>query len=677
MPGFVRRYSYFPATSELTAIEGVVIVDLPSPGGYTGADRNAAAVVGEYADMSYACTVNTSGAVVVNNRAVEIFSGGDLLDKMGGFDSTLGKTGTEQGNGFIELRNKRFKRLVCCPIDLVTQGSGTQYALRCWRDLPTNTSATSVVPIVPVQGTIVPAGTEFRTGTDRVRLAQKVQFTAKSVLSSGVDGTTTVAGLPAATVTITRATGSFVTDGVAEGDVVVAGSLAAAAASQNLVCAGGGLLRIVSVNSNGLEITVQRMDGGNFTAGTHWAAGSALAFRVHDASDADSGGEHQLSEAAGYTVLCRPLDATVAAATTLSPTTTPLSATATQWDVLSGLTLKGHPSGALTYDANVHAPNAALNSTIRARYVSAIGCLLNDAYPTNVIGVVTCCRKDATIQAALRAHVLSASAVGLTRVCCVSPPLSVQTMSAVLATAAPGVGGTSGAVRNERVVYDWPGAQTYIPECVNTSITGADGLTYTDGMIDTTFDTWVASLFTQLQPELNPGQATDPVPQTFAYILGYARGTPVLNLSDYILLKQYGVCALRMDRTAGPIIQSGVTTSLTSGETNINRRRMADYVQDTLAERYLPYSKQLGSEAKKDALLSEAEAFCADLLSENNPQAQRIAAYSNDDRSANTQALAATGVHVIITKVQMLGTLDTIVAQTEIGPAVDTTVTVQ
>ena len=84
--------------------------------------------------------------------------------------------------------------------------------------------------------------------------------------------------------------------------------------------------------------------------------------------------------------------------------------------------------------------------------------------------------------------------------------------------------------------------------------------------------------------------------------------------------------------------------------------------------RYNQMAKMLGRQSIKDALLSESDAFLADLLSENNPDAQRIDSYLLDDKSGNTPALGAQGVWIIRHKVFMLQTLDVIVAQSEIGP---------
>lgn len=670
--GFIRRYGYFPGVEELTAIEGVVIVDQRSPGPIRGASYGVVAVVGEATDMRYCCTVNTSGVVQSKFQPQEVYGGSDLIDKIGPFDSKLGEWGDEMGNLFAELRNKAFSRLVVCPVDLVRPASTDQYAIRIWRQLPTNRSATDTLPIVPVIAARVSAGTLFVDGSaNKVYLAQPVDFTGKAPMSSGVDGTTVVSGLPAATTTIERAAGSWITDGAAEGDLIVPGSLAAAGGTQNGDCAVAGTLRIVSVDS-ATTITVERLDGTNFVSATNWRAGAALAWRLHHASDGDSAGaagtSHQLSEVGGYTVLARPGTATVAAATALTPSPAPTAPSSTYWDVFAGLVGVTHPSGALTYDANVHAANLAATSLLRARYQSAFDALLNDDYPTNIISFVVSARKDASIQAMMRAHCLTASSRGLTRDYCISPKLDTVAKATVLGSSAPGVGGTGGAVRSERGFYSWPGVRTFIPELVGTSVACPDGTTTDDGVIDVTTDTWLACLMSNLQPELNPGQAADPVPRILAPIMGYQRGCPSLDMSDYILFKQYGICAIRMDRVVGPVFQSGVTTSLTVGETNINRRRMADFVQDSLAARYNQMAKMLGRDSVKDALLAETDAFFADLLSENNPEAQRIASYTIDDRSGNSPSLNSQGVWVIRSVVKMLMTLDTIVAQVEVSP---------
>lgn len=671
--GFVRRFSYQPSQEELLAIEGAVIIDTPPPSSISGVGTGVVFVVGEAADCSYACYVDSSGVVQSALQPVEIISGVDLLDKIGGFDSSIGNFGDELGNLWCELRNKRFKRLVVCPVDIVRTTSGSQYAARFWRELPTNASATSAVPFTPVVGGAVAAGADFYNGATHLHIAQKIKFTASTPLCSGTDGTTVVAG-GGATTTIVSALVNFVSAGVAEGDIVVAGALSAGAASQNLLCAG--TFRVVSVSAGPNTLTIQRMNGtGTFTDGVDWQDGSALAFRVHPASDADTGGEHQASEAAGFNVLIRPLTATLAGPAALTPSVAAAAHTATVWEPLSGLTGYIRAGGDITYEAGIHDTDGAGDAKLNERYRLALEASLADEQPSNEINIVFAARKNTTIRAYLYQHGLTASANGFGRDICIAPELDTSSTTTVIGTANPGVGG-SGAQRHERVNYSWPGLLTTVPEAIGYSLPTSDTDVTDDGVLDTGADGWLAAVLSNLNPEENPGQSGEPVTSVMSYVKGYAYCTPKLKMADYILLKQYGVCAPRYDREAGFIFQSGVTTSLTNGEKDINRRRFADFVQDSLARAYNKLAKKLSTTNRLDALRTETEAFCAGLLAEDTPDLQRIKAFSIDDKGGNTKEREAKGIHVIITKIQMLPDLKAIVAQTEVSPDLTVDVTV-
>jgi hypothetical protein len=180
----------------------------------------------------------------------------------------------------------------------------------------------------------------------------------------------------------------------------------------------------------------------------------------------------------------------------------------------------------------------------------------------------------------------------------------------------------------------------------------------------------LASLLSNLPPENNPGQAAPPVPSVMSTVAGFQRGAPNLAMADYILLRQNGVVALRIDRVAGPIFQSGITTSLTSGQKNIARRRMADYIEDSMAQSLNPLSKLPLTNQLKDSITAEVDAFLDGLLSPNNPAAQRISGYNIDTKSGNTPALEAAGIWVIIAKVRTLASLDDIVLQVQAGEGV-------
>jgi hypothetical protein len=642
----------------ITQIEGVVVLDLPPPGVISGTPSGTVAMAGEFPDMSYAVAVDATGAVTTSPTPVEISSGQDLIDKVGGFDSTLGDFGDAGGNGFAELRNKSFSRLVLVPVNLASAGAG-----RCWRDLPTNTSATVATPVVPMAGGRVEAGRQFNSTTHRVMLGKRVNFTTLGHYKNGTDGAVTAAGSPGATQTFNSAGSNFLTayngGPVPKGAILVLGVLSGAGA----LGANAYTLRVTAQAASDTALVVEKMDGSNFD----WSSGTTLPFRIHPASDADTGSAtpSKLSDTSGYTLPCRPIDATVAAAATLAPNTLPTAGTASTWNPLSGLTLQSHVTNGFAYTAGVQAPNVT-GTGLDALYASALTALLQDAAPARDVNVVFSARTTAVVRAALKTNALGASA-SLGRMACVAPPLSVVTASAALASASPGVGATT----DERVIYDWPGAQTFVPEAAGLTIKTADGLNTTDGVLDTRGDGWMAAVLSNLAPERNPGQAGAPVDRVLSPILGIQRGVSTLSMGDYINMKAGGIAGLRIDRKVGPIFQSGITSSLTSGQKNIARRRMADFIEDSVAQALLPFTKQPLTEQLKDDEVMEIDTFLDTLLSPSNPPAQRIAGYVIDDKSGNTKATEALGIFVIIAKVRTLASQDEIVFQASIGEAVD------
>lgn len=663
MPGFIRRFGFFPGTEIITEIEGVVIVDLPPPGAVNGVGVGTVAVVGEFTDMSFGVDVNiATGVVTTKAQPVEIFSAQDLLNKIGGFDPTIGEFGKSGGNGFLTIRNKRYSRLVAVPVNLTNS-----QAVRMWRELATNTSATDPTPVAPIDTVTVPAGREFRSGSDRVRSAGPGPFTALGVYDQGVDGDVT-AGVPAVTQMFSSPAGGFLTakagGPVEEGDIVVLGVIGGAAA----LGANAFTYRVTADATVDTQLTVEKLDGASFD----WTTGTALPWRIHFATDADTGGNHELIDPAGYQVPARTLDATIAAATTLPPTLVPPALTATTADPLSGLNMQSDPSVGLTHVATVQAANAASSAELDALYDTAIDGLLGDELPAREVNILNVSRTSTTIRAKQKTHVLQSSSEGVGRISPMAPDLQTLTVAAVTGDADPGVG----ANRDERIIYDWPGAATSVPEAVGFALgTALAGVTTDDGVLDTPLSDWMASVLSILPPELNPGQAGPPGDSVMANILGFQRGTPKLSINEYKLFRRQGIAALRIDRIAGAIFQSGITSSLTSGQKNINRRRMADFIEDSLAQQYVQFSKKLLTDALKDSIVAETHAFLTDLLSPNNPPAQRIAGFIIDDVSGNTPESVAKGIFVVIAKVRTLATGDFIVLQAEVGENVNVTAT--
>lgn len=640
----------------------MVIVDLPPPGAISGVGVGTACILGEFSDMRFAVDVNPiTGAVTTKPQPVEIFSGQDLLDKVGGFDETIGKFGSDGGNGFVALRNKRYVRLVVVPINLASANGA-----RLFRDLPTNISATDPTSITPVAAATVVASREFKSGSSRVRLGTRHDFTATGAFAQGVDGDVTAIGA-AVTQTFTSAGSTFLTakDGspVQAGDLLVLGKLGEPAALGD----NAATYRVTANATLDTQLTVEKLDGASFD----WTTGAALPFRLHPASDGDSGGQVNLVGAAGYILPSRPLDATIAASASLAPTLVPPAATGTTTDPLSGLTMRTDPTNGLVFTAGVQAPNAANVAAIDALYDATADSLLTEDLPARDVNILFSARHSSTIRAKLKSHVLAASGQGVGRVTCVSPELDEQDVSTILGDADPGVG----SQRDERVFFTWPGARTFVPEAVGFQIEVADGTTTDDGILDTHFDAWLASNLSNLPPERNPGQAGSPVKEVFAPILGIQRGVTGLGINEYTQFRSQGIAALRIDRRVGPIIQSGITTSQVAGQKNINRRRMADFIQDSLANALLPFAKLPLTDSLKDSEVAEVNAFMIDLQSPNNPPAQRIVGFLIDDVSGNTPDLEAKGIFVIIVKVRTLATQDFITIQTEVGENVTVTAT--
>jgi hypothetical protein len=661
---YTRRYGYFPSDSELTAIEGVVIVDLPPPASIQGAGTGTVCLIGEFPDMTLATDVNaTTGAITRNYQPVEVYSAQDMIDKVGGWDDTLGHFGTTNGNGFAELAGLKFSRLVLIPIDLC---SG--FGCRVYRQLPPNAGDLDANPVVPLLGAVVNAGRQFVNGANGVNLAERVVFTDAAHKTLIIDAAINNAGAPAVLQAITRAAGSFITDGVVEGDAVQVSTGVNLAAGLD---SPGGTYRVVSVD-NALQITVERQDGLTFD----WVTNLVTSLRIHPGETADSGPLNQLSEAQGSQVRVRATGpALIAADTVCTPVVVPTAATATTWSSLSGLGMHSPPAQTIDYVAAAQAANAALDTLHVAEYQAALDALLSETSPARDVNTVWCARKSTNalpgIASSLRAHVIEASTRGIGRMAITSPEMGTNSDSVtkVIAAAWPGAADTT-ASRNQRVIYAWPGNRRSVAQASGTTILGSDGTNVTDGILDFTSDGLMASALSLLQPERNPGQGAAPMDLVMSSVVGFDRDAPTLDMNSYIALKAAGICGLKNDRSLGFLFQSGITTSLIAGEATIARRRMADFLEDSIAARLVNFSKLPLTTALMDQMTGEVEQFLSSLKSEDNPATQRIVDYSVSDKEGNTAARLALGIFIITIRVRTLASADAIVLQAEVGEGV-------
>lgn len=654
--GFTRRFSNFPPVSQITEIEGVVIVDQTAPGAINGVGSGVAALVGEFPDVTFAVSIDANGAVTTKPQPILIFSGQDFANKLGGLDETIGEFGVSGGNGWAELKNKAFSQLIVVPINIASS-----HGIRLWRKLPTNKSATNPAPVVPLVTGIVEAGREFKSGSNRVRTAQRVAFSETSDFTRGVDGAITNTGVPASHQPFASAGALFTSvirpdgsKGVLVGDLLVLGVIGGAGA----LGANADTYRVRTVTSD-TALDLEKLDGSNFD----WTTGVAQPWRVHTNDCADTGTTHAFAAEAGCRVPARPLDATIGTAVTMSPTLVPAALTADNADPLSGLQAHTDPTTGLVYVAAVQAPNAAAAAAIDALYVTAIDALLSDDEPASTVNIVWAARYSSVIDNKIVSHCLNQKANGIGRIGVVSPPVGTIDPTVAIGDGSPGVG----FARARECAYTWPGAQTFASEAVGKSIKGSDGLLHTDGILDTPGSGWLASAYSQLAPERNVGQGSDPIKTIMAPTLGLQRGVTGLDLNYYKIAKSRGIVSMRNDRALGRIFESDVTRSLLQGETIMRVRRFSFFIQDTLAAALAPLAKEPLSEDLKDHIITAHIDFFEQLLSKKNPAAQRILAYNLDPITGNTPELEEAGVYVVIHNVEMLATADDIVLQSAVG----------
>jgi hypothetical protein len=328
----------------------------------------------------------------------------------------------------------------------------------------------------------------------------------------------------------------------------------------------------------------------------------------------------------------------------------------------------GVDSGAWAVQNLLPLTAALTEAAIDAAYVAAIDSTLSVSGVTKEINVIVAARQSNAVRTRLRSNAISASGNGAYgRMAVVRPPLKSTRAVAKSTSAQPGVG----AYRHERVVYAFPGAAAFLPEVAARGLSGGEGFTY-DGVVDTGFDSWVASILSQLAPEENPGQETPFIGNIVAVERGNA-DVQSLTMEDYISFRASGIAALRID--GGDVcVQSGVTSVdplVTPNLRNIARRRMADFIQDTLALRLSGTSKRLATRLRKAQMLSEINAFMSQLLSADNPAAQRIDSYLIDGKSGNAKNQPP-NIFRIILKVRTLASLDAIVLDSTIGENVVT-----
>jgi len=732
---FIRRFLFDPGDDVLLEIESVNVLDLEPPASVSGTGTGHGHLVAEFEDGPF-------------ETPTEIFGSSDLLSTFGSlgveYQSVVGyypcavsrkadgaaKAEYWNGNGFVQLNGKKFRRLSLTRVDtsvgyveLTRLAAVTGKADFRWKLNPAevlslkldagafaSTTFNATAAIMTAVGGVFPStyaggetitfeyddGTQFTVtflaadqtnaqvvsrinlfagftiadlSGGQVRLTGRAKGTAAyvKVVSANAPSTLTKIGLPVAG-TIVNGTGNVAnitqvtlaeikslvetTHGAANVEVYT--DLTGKLVISNTATPGTGLLEVGPLTTaTGLGFTVGAI--GSAAAGVDGVIPAGTVVR-------DTGDTKRF-------VTMQSIDVTAAGAGPYQvkvrhalDDTTGTSATAG-----TIVTVEQALSVGAFGCVNPNLLTAALTEDqIDAQYATAIAKTLDPSSVCREVNVMWSARQSNAIRSSLKTNAQSASANGLYgRMVAVRPPLNTLKATAKSTAAAPGVGAT----RDQRVIYCYPQAQTYVPLIARRGTSGGVGFTAT-GLVDVGADGFMASVLSQLPPEENPGQETE---FTNA-ITNIESGANVqgFEMSDYTAFKKAGIAALRMDGGKA-VFQSGVTSvdpAVNGNLKNISRRRMADYVQDTLAKIAKPYGKKLMTLARRKALLGDIKVFLDSLLSTKAPAQQRIAGYTLSDKE-NTAAGLAKGLYRIVVKVKLLASFESIVIATTVGETVD------
>jgi hypothetical protein len=336
---------------------------------------------------------------------------------------------------------------------------------------------------------------------------------------------------------------------------------------------------------------------------------------------------------------------------------------------------------------NLLPTTAALSeSAIDAAYTTAILATLQSSNQVaQGINILWSARQSNSVRNQLLQNVNTVGSGGgagvVGRMACIRPPIGTLASQAESSTLQPGVG----AYTTERIIYNYPGVTTTISAIQTVGSAGGTGFSIPGQAIGTASigsDGFMASILSQLNPEQNPGQLTSYTTGAVGFEVTSA-GTAVNNgvpfaLQDYINFKANGIAAPTF--TNGVMqFQSGVTSVLYASypsQAPIHRRRMADYIQDSLAIALQPFVKQLMTINRQAAATLVIQQFLIGLLSPTNSNSQRINGFYLDTKTPNLAppggvAPTTLGLWRATILVQTIPSMDDIVLDTTIGDSVN------
>lgn len=727
MAGFIRRFrDQTPPLEVIRRIESVVVVDLTPPSPITGVGSGAVLCFGEFEDGPFATD---------DNGITQVFGTTDLLSTFGSLGYTYdGVTGNNpsarrhvqelwNGNGFLKLFGLRAQELYIARVD-TSVGEVTFSPLACIEAGAPGPFQLSVADVLTVT-------TELGgpASSDAIAAVVATVLGAAGTYPTGFAGgetfTVRIDGGPVQTITFGAGDQSL-----AQVITRINDTVGYTMASDN-----GGELELVGI-VQGTSGSLELADGvgtplastfgmapgttpgtgnvGNLNAVTTTeiaaifngtAALTAIGAEMRIGPDnvaracssaAGTGTINMTSTPMALTMGFSPLGTLVEAGThpggTINAGTRVRNAGGDEWvtmqtiqvdeDAEGPFTVKVRPAfddgtaagaGATTVNVLVDNPNfgdvtvnnptaltaAKTEPQMDNAYIDALDASLDERLVSRSTNFSLSARRSDTLVGAGLQNARDASSQGLFGRKFISGSALGTTIANSIAEAE--------SYDHDRLFYTSFGLKVRVPEIAERGTAGGLGFT-ADGVITVRPDGPLATLCATLPPEDNPGQATGLIEQFFE-VDTFGQ---VANQQVYEAFKAGGVSAPRRDRTSGMTFQSGITTDTTPGRVTMARRKMADFIQDTLAQLSVPFLKKLTSQSVRDALLAQYENFLVGLQSPNAPELARIDDFSIDDsqNAGNTPATEALGVYYVLIKVRTLASMDNIVLVTEIGEGV-------
>lgn len=730
MSMFLRRFLSDPGAETLLEIESVNILDLEPPASITGIGSGTVLCVGEFENGPFT-QYEVTGA---SDFARTFGSFGFTYDGVQGNNPCARSRRADaavspefwNGNGFVQLANKKFKRLILQRID-TSVGSvsftrlasllgavGPTFALATGDHLDCDPGGTGVVT-----GTFTGAIANYLGGVG----AYPTLFTGGEKMNVTIDNGVTGKQIGPITIYFEAA------------DQSQAQVISRINAYLGFTCAsdgGGGKIRMVGrVKGTGGDVTINSIDAG-VTAKTGLAAGpTAGTGNVFDLDAVTVAEVHTIMHAASVLIsadtdidgrvrLYAAVSLTVDAASTATGFgfTIPDSSSAAvgsagvipagfrvrdaggnEWVTMQDVTIvagtvtvsgagpysvkvrpatdDGSAAGALAVAVNVvpFQPDFACFTVQNPASLSAAKTesQIDAAYVT-AIGTTKALNKAgkqanfiiSARQSNIIRSALRQSALEASSEGCYGRKAVIRPpLSATRATMRSSGQPGVGAYRDQRVYYSPIGHTTFISQM--TALGAAGGAGYADdGIVNVGADSLLASVMSQLPPEENPGQEN-----TFmSAALGLVDATTNpdvqdMTIVDYTLFKSAGCCALIFD-DGMPSFQSGKTSVdplVHPNLQNISRRNMADFLQDSIALRLKAFGKKGNTRGRRAVILAEINAFLDSLK-----KGERIDGYKLTPLS--DAAEIARGMFRIGKKVRTISSLDSIVLESTVGEGV-------